>query len=170
MTDQPLLCEQTPCWRCERHSASLSCRYHLAGVEDVDDSGDRPVACNQRRLVVGCTSAMICGDVAGVAQDIMDINLHLNALEQGLGYFLLNAMAALLMIQSASSPSSSLPSSSASASASASASSGQSFGLHPGMSTPNTALSIFSSWSRLHPAARQTTRRLSEGQWAAAKQ
>jgi hypothetical protein len=132
-------------------------RYNLVGFEDCDDSGDRLTACNKRRLVLGCVSALVSGDVVAAAQDLTNSRLHLNAFEQGLGYFLLNALSSLLMIQSTSSSASSSdcsPSSSNSV-----------------LLLPNTSLSIVNSWLRLHPpASRRSARRLSEVQCDAAKQ
>lgn len=137
---------------------SLLPRYHLTGLEAVDDSGDRAIACNQRRLVIGCTSAIICGDIVGAVNNIMNSRLLLNAFEQGLGYFLINALAALLMIQNAS-QTLSAPSSDDSAS-------------FPVLLPPNTSLAIFSTWQRLHSSSstHAATRRLSDEKWIAAKQ
>jgi hypothetical protein len=134
-------------------------RYHLAGFEDCDESRDRLTACNKRRLVIGCTSAMICGDVASAAKELINSRLHLNAFEQGLGYFLLNALSSLLMIQitmsSSMTPSPSLLATS----------------TNPSMMLPNTSFSIFSTWKRLHfSSSPRSVHRLSDVQWAAAKQ
>ena len=132
-------------------------RYNLVGFEDCDDSGDRLTACNKRRLVLGCVSALVSGDVVAAAQDLTDSRLHLNAFEQGLGYFLLNALSSLLMIQSTSSLTSSSDCSHSSA--------------NSVLLLPNTSLFIFNSWLRLHPpASRRSAHRLSEVQFDAAKQ
>jgi hypothetical protein len=134
-------------------------RYRLVVFEEGDESGDRLTACNRRRLVIGCVSALVCGDAVMAAKDLTNSRLHLNAFEQGLGYFLLNALSSLLMIQHASS------SSSASSTLSYLAAQTSPVLL------PNTSFSIFSSWFRLHSStSSRTTHRLSDSLWAAAKQ
>ena len=130
------------------------------GFEECDESGDRLTACNRRRLVIGCISALVCGDLVTAAKDLVNSRLHLNAFEQGLGYFLLNALSSLLMIQHV------MSSSSASSSLS---------DLVPSKSDsllPNTSISVFSSWSRLHSSSssQSTHCLLSDSQWAAVKQ